>query len=201
MSESKVNTRTVGELLQLYENLLDKLPDEKPLKAKLIETPLGQIFAVSNERALVFVIFADSRHFDREIKNFIKIHSKAIVDEEVKPLKSLESEINAYFDGKLKEFDTPYEIDAAGTEFQRNIWEEIRKIDYGKSITFADLAKAVGKPGAAQPVANAAGRNPISLIIPSHRVLSATKTNETGNSCIVRREWLLNHERKFAKKN
>lgn len=200
MSKSKVKSRTVCELLKPYENLLDKLPDEKPLKAKLIETPLGQIFAVSNERALVFVIFADSRHFDREIKNFIKVHGKAIIDEEVKPLKTVESEINAYFDGKLKEFDTPYEIDAVGTEFQRQIWDEINKIDYGKTITFADLAKAVGKPGAAQPVANAAGRNPISLIIPSHRVLSAAKPNDAGNSCIVRREWLSNHEKKFAQK-
>lgn len=198
MSKVKANTKTVGELLKPYENLLDKLPDEKPLKAKLIETPLGQILAVSNERALVFIIFAESRHFDREIKNFIKIHSKAIIEEDVKPLITVESEIKAYFDGKLKEFDTPYEIDAAGTEFQRKIWDEINKIDYGKTVTFADLAKAVGKPGGAQPVANACGRNPISLIIPSHRVLSAAKSNDAGNSCIVRREWLLNHEKKFA---
>lgn len=193
-------SKTVNDLLKPYENLLDKLPDEKPLKAKLIDTPLGHILAVSNERALVFLIFAESRHFDREIKSFIKIHSKAIIEEDVKPLKTVESEIQAYFDGKLKEFDTPYEVDGVGTEFQRQIWDEINNIDYGKTMTFAELAKAIGKPGGAQPVANACGKNPISLIIPSHRVLSTAKSNDTGNSCIVRREWLLNHEKKFAQK-
>lgn len=200
MSKSKDILKTVSELLKPYESLLDKLPDEKPLKSKLIATPLGQMFAVSNEKAVVFLDFIDNRHFDRNMKFLIKIHSLAIIEEEVKPLKTIESELNAYFDGKAKEFDTPYDIDAAGTDFQKQVWDKISKVDYGNTTTFADLAKSLGKPGGAQPVANACSRNPISLVIPSHRVFSVGKAKDASNSCRIRGEWLLNHEKKFAKK-
>lgn len=200
MSKSKsTKSKSVSDVLKPYEGQLDKLPDEKPLKATLFDTPLGQLFAVSNEKYLVLVIFAESRHFDREMKHLIKVHSKAIIDdEEVKPLQTLKAEVDAYFSGKSCEFDTPFEINPKESEFQRSVWDEIRKIGVGKTTTFADLAKRIGKPNGAQPVANACSRNPMSLIIPCHRIMSASKGKAANNSCIERRDWLLNHEKKFA---
>lgn len=203
MSKSKttsgVKSKTISEILKPYEDLLDKLPDEKPLKAKLFETPLGQLFAVSNEKYVVFLIFAESRHFDREMKHLLKVHSRAIIEDgDVKPLQTLGTEIKAYFSGELNEFDTPFEINQNESEFQRSVWDEIRKIGYGKTTTFADVAKRIGKPSGAQPVANACSRNPLSLIIPCHRIMSASKGKVGNNSCIERRDWLLNHEKKFA---
>lgn len=200
MSKEKTAPKTVSELLKPYESLLDELPDEKPLKAKLIETPLGQMFAVSNEKSMIFLDFIENRHFDRNIKFFIKVHPMAIIEEDVKPLKTIESELNEYFDGKLESFETPYDIDVAGTDFQKQVWDEINKVEYGETTTFAELAKGIGKPGGAQPVANACSRNPISLVIPSHRVFSVGKAKDASNSCRIRGEWLLNHEKKFAKK-
>lgn len=200
MSKSKsIKPKTISDILKPYEELLDKQPDEKPLKAKLFETPLGQLLAVSNEKYVVFMIFAESRHFDREMKHLIKVHSKAIIEDgDVKPLQTLESEITAYFNGKLSEFETPYEINPNESEFQRSVWDEIRTIGYGETATFAELAKKIGKPNGAQPVANACSRNPLSLIIPCHRIMSASKGKAANNSCIERRDWLLNHEKKFA---
>lgn len=203
MSKSKNNnkSKTVSDVLKPYEQQLDKLPDEKPLKAILIETPLGSMFAVSNEISVVFLMFTESRHFDREMKHLIKVHSKAIVEDDVKvkPLQIVESEIKAYFSGKLTEFDTPIEINEGATDFIRQVWDELQKIEYGKTITFSELAKSIGKPNGAQPVANACSRNSMSIIIPCHRIMSAGKTS-VNNSCIERRNWLLDHEQKFTPK-
>lgn len=203
MSKSKENrkSKTVSNVLQAYEQILDNLPDEKPLKAKLIDTPLGEMLAVSNEKSVVFLMFTESRHFDREMKNFIKKQSKAIVDDgDVKPLKTLESELSEYFNGKLIDFvDTPIEISSNETEFTRMIWNELRQLGYGETTTFSALAKRVGKPNGAQPVANACSRNSMSIIIPCHRIMSAGKAS-VNNSCIERRNWLLDHEKKYAPK-
>lgn len=204
MSKSKENrkSKTVSNVLQPYEQMLDNLSDEKPLKSKLIDTPLGQMFAVSNEKSIVFLMFTESRHFDREMKNFIKRCAKAIVDDgDVKPLQTLESELNAYFNGKLTEFvDTPIELSSNETDFTRSVWDELRNIGYGETTTFSALAKRIGKPNGAQPVANACSRNSMSIIIPCHRIMSAGGKASANNSCIERRNWLLDHEKKYASK-
>lgn len=201
MSKSKENKMTVSTVLQPYEQLLDNLPDEKPLKAKLIDTPLGHMLAVSNEKSLVFLMFTQSRHFDREMKNLIKKQNNAIVDDgDTKPIQTVESELAGYFDGTLTDFaDTPIEFSNNETEFTRQIWDELLTIDYGKTTTFSALAKRIGKPNGAQPVANACSRNSFSLIVPCHRIMSAGKQSAT-NSCVERRNWLLGHEQKFAPK-
>lgn len=200
MSKSKNSkVKTVSDVLKPYEQQLDKLPDEKPLKAKLIETPLGHMLAVSNEKSVVFLMFTESRHFDREMKHLIKVQSKAIIEEDVKPLQTVESEMKAYFSGEITEFDTPVETNPGETEFIRLVWDELKKIGYGETITFSQLAKSIGKPNGAQPVANACSRNSMSIIIPCHRIMSAGKTS-VNNSCIERRNWLLDHEKKFTEK-
>lgn len=200
-SKGNPSSKTVATVLQPYEQLLESLPDEEPLIAKLIDTPLGHMLAVSNEQSIVFIMFTESRHFDREMKNLIKKQRVAIVDDgETKPLQTVESELKAYFDGKLTEFvNTAIAISCTETDFTRMIWDELLKIGYGEQTTFAALAKKIGKPNGAQPVANACSRNSFSLIIPCHRIMSAGKPSVT-NSCVERRNWLLNHEAKYASK-
>lgn len=188
---------SVGEILKKYESQLSKLTSNEKLMAKSIETPLGNILAVSNEAALVFVIFVDSRYFDREMNAFIKMHGKPIIEKDVPPLTMVETEIKDYFSGKLRVFKTPYEINADFSDFQRKVLDQIYKIGYGTTVSFNDLAKAVGKKSAAQPVANVCGKNPISLVIPSHRVVPVSRATESMSSCTVRRDWLIDHEEKY----
>jgi methylated-DNA-[protein]-cysteine S-methyltransferase len=80
-------------------------------------------------------------------------------------------QLGAYFAGELRDFDLP--LAPAGTPFQREVWSALREIGYGRTTTYTDLAARMGRPGAARAVGAANGRNPISIVIPCHRVIGA----------------------------
>lgn len=77
-----------------------------------------------------------------------------------------------YFSGQRKEFDLPHNM--LGTDFQKSVWNEIAKIQYGSHITYKDIAEAIGKPKAVRAVGTAVGSNPISIVVPCHRVLATS---------------------------
>lgn len=81
-------------------------------------------------------------------------------------------EIVEYMLSAREKFDVPLDL-SSGTEFQRDIWRRLRKVKFGSAITYADLADAVGRPGASRAVGNAVGANPLPIVIPCHRVLAA----------------------------
>ena len=83
-------------------------------------------------------------------------------------------EIDEYFAGKRKKFDI--KTDFTGTPFQNKVWQELLKIPYGKTISYADLAKGIKRPKACRAVGSANGKNPIAIIIPCHRVIAANGT-------------------------
>lgn len=168
------------------------------LKMNFIDTPLGSMVAVSDDQYLLMLSFNDSKHLDGEMKHLIQKQSKPIIpDELAAPLKSIKTELDAYFSGKLTEFRTPYYIDSNETEFQRSVWDAIHKIEYGKTYTYSELANKIGKPKSYRAVANACGRNPITILIPCHRVL-ASGGRLGGYRCGAdKKDWLLDHEEKF----
>lgn len=100
--------------------------------------------------------------------------------------------MRAYFAGELQAFDVP--LNMAGTDFQRVVWRELRNIGYGEIISYAELARRVDRPGAARAVGAANGRNPISIIVPCHRVIGADGTLTGYGGGLDRKEWLLRHE-------
>lgn len=87
-------------------------------------------------------------------------------------LDSFFSELSDYFDGSLTEFHTPLDL-FAGTPFQQSVWRQLCRIPYGQTISYSELARRVGKPGAARAVGNANGRNPLPIVVPCHRVVAA----------------------------
>ncbi|MFH8579404.1 methylated-DNA--[protein]-cysteine S-methyltransferase [Streptomyces zaomyceticus] len=80
-------------------------------------------------------------------------------------------QLDAYFAGELTEFDLPLRL--VGTEFQLRVWEELRRIPYGETRTYGELAELLGNPGASRAVGLANGKNPVSVIVPCHRVIGA----------------------------
>ena len=91
--------------------------------------------------------------------------------EETDLIKETKRQLDEYFAGKRKEFDIPTRLE--GTEFQKRVWEELRKIPYGKTVTYKDIAEAVGCPKGFRAVGLANNRNPISIIYPCHRVIGS----------------------------
>ena len=81
-------------------------------------------------------------------------------------------QIDAYFAGDLTEFDV--DLDMPGTDFQRRVWAALRTIPYGQTRSYGDIAAQIGAPGASRAVGLANGRNPISIIVPCHRVVGST---------------------------
>lgn len=126
------------------------------------------------DKGLIMLTNADDQHLDHQLNHLTKVFSTSIIeDDDSKPLKSIELELNAYFKGELTQFQTPFDIIPTKTDFQKAVWDEIYKIAHGKTSTYSELAERIGKPKSFRAVANACGRNPIAIVIPCHRVLAS----------------------------
>ena len=89
-------------------------------------------------------------------------------------LREAERQLAEYFEGTRRDFDLP--LSAEGTPFQRRVWDELRRIPYGQTISYGELARRIGKPTASRAVGAANGRNPIAIVVPCHRVIGADGT-------------------------
>ena len=94
-----------------------------------------------------------------------------IAPREAPVLREAKKQLEAYFAGKLRSFDVPLRLE--GTPFRLRVWEELQKIPYGQVISYGELARRVGQPNAARAVGGANHHNPISIIVPCHRVIAA----------------------------
>jgi O-6-methylguanine DNA methyltransferase len=102
-------------------------------------------------------------------------------------------QLNEYFTGLRKSFSL--KLLPQGTPFQKLVWQRLKKIPYGKLVSYGDVARAVGKPNAYRAVGNANNKNPIVIIIPCHRVIGSGGDLVGYGSGLWRKEWLLNHEK------
>ena len=101
-------------------------------------------------------------------------------------------QLRAYFAGELREFELA--LAPRGTEFQQRVWATLEKVPYGRTVSYAELAAAVGRPGAARAVGAANARNPISIVIPCHRVVGSAGALTGYAGGIDRKRWLLELE-------
>jgi methylated-DNA-[protein]-cysteine S-methyltransferase len=101
-------------------------------------------------------------------------------------------QISEYFDGTRTEFDLP--IALRGTDFQRQVWQQLRSIPFGQTVSYGDLARTIGNPSAVRAVGSANGDNPISIIVPCHRVIGSDGSLTGYGGGLERKEWLLKHE-------
>jgi len=107
-------------------------------------------------------------------------------------LREATTQLRAYFAGELREFDLPLAPD--GTAFQRDVWAALREIPYGRTISYSELAAAVGRPGSPRAVGAANGRNPIAIVIPCHRVIGASGALTGYGGGLARKRLLLDLE-------
>ena len=101
-------------------------------------------------------------------------------------------QIDEYMGGQRREFDLP--LGLYGTEFQRRVWRQLLSVPYGQTATYQEIADAIGNPKAVRAVGAANGRNPISLVVPCHRIIGSGGRLVGYGGGLWRKEWLLRHE-------
>jgi methylated-DNA-[protein]-cysteine S-methyltransferase len=101
-------------------------------------------------------------------------------------------QLDEYFQGKRETFEL--KLNPKGTEFQKRVWKELWEIPYGKTLSYGDIARRIKNQEAVRAVGQAIGRNPISIIIPCHRVIGGNGSLTGFASGLWRKEWLLKHE-------
>lgn len=105
-------------------------------------------------------------------------------------------QLDKYFDGKLTVFDIPL-IFSIGTEFQKSVWQALKDIPFGETKSYKDIAVSIGNPKAVRAVGGANNKNPISIVIPCHRVIGNSGKLVGYASGLANKEWLLFHEKKY----
>jgi methylated-DNA-[protein]-cysteine S-methyltransferase len=141
------------------------------------ESPIGLIEIGGTSEGVTSLFFVEERRSDAATND--------VCEEAVR-------QISEYFAGVRQEFDLP--IALRGTEFQREVWQGLRGITYGQTVSYGDLARAIGKPSAVRAVGAANGDNPISSIGPCHRVIGSDGGLTGYGGGLERKEWLLKHE-------
>jgi len=115
-----------------------------------------------------------------------------VEDITVGPLAETARQLGEYFAGTRREFDLP--LRSQGTPFQTRVWRELVEIPYGQTWSYGELAKRIDKPSASRAVGLANGRNPISIVVPCHRVIGADGSLTGYGGGLERKRWLLAHE-------
>ncbi len=108
------------------------------------------------------------------------------------PFREVCTQLSAYFEGEIECFELKMQL--VGTPFQERVWQELCEIPYGWAISYAELARRIGQPGSSRAVGGANGRNPISIIVPCHRVIGADGGLGGYGGGLDRKRWLLEHE-------
>ncbi len=150
-------------------------------------SPLGPVVVVSAERAVVAVNFADRwQKFEQRFKFRTAVRTSG------DPCGAV-ARLEAYFAGDLGALDA-LPIELVGSDFQQRVWSMLRRIPVGTTWTYERLAREVGAPGAFRAVGAANGQNPISLVLPCHRVIGKDGGLRGYGGGLERKAWLLAHE-------
>ena len=154
----------------------------------LVPSPVGSLLVSAEDEGLTSVWFAP--HEGRIGADWVR--DRGGTDVASRTLASARAQLEAYFAGSLRAFDVP--LAPTGTPFQLRVWEALRRIPFGETISYSTLARRIGSPDAVRAVGAANGRNPLPIIVPCHRVIGADGSLTGFGGGIERKRWLLDHE-------
>ncbi|HXU68799.1 MAG TPA: methylated-DNA--[protein]-cysteine S-methyltransferase [Polyangia bacterium] len=162
------------------------------IETATVRSPVGELELFGRGDALVGLVFDDRNGRLAE-------HFKARFGDDIETVRAKDpagaaSRLKRYFAGELDALDD-IAVDLGGTPFQARVWAALRQIPVGATWSYAQLARKVGSPEAVRAVGAANGRNPVSLVVPCHRVIASDGTLCGYGGGIERKRWLLTHER------
>jgi AraC family transcriptional regulator of adaptative response/methylated-DNA-[protein]-cysteine methyltransferase len=161
----------------------------------IVRSPLGQLLVAVTERGVCAVRMGDS---DAALEKDLRAEfSAATIRRDDTALRAPVEKILNHLTNKEPQLDLP--LDIRSTAFQRQVWEKLRAIPYGQTVSYGDVAKSLGKPGAVRAVGRACATNPVALVIPCHRVVREDQSPGGYRWGLKRKQKLLEHERSSVK--
>ena len=152
-----------------------------------MDSPVGELRLIAGENGLRAILWgAEDAERIASIDDELVQGTTPVLDEAI-------SQLEEYFAGTRREFDLP--LDPAGTEFQQSAWMVLRTIPYGQTISYGQQAEQLGDPNKARAVGAANGKNPLSIVVPCHRVVGSNGHLTGFAAGIDVKSWLLDHER------
>lgn len=140
------------------------------------DTPLGRMEITANDVAITSIHFVDCPQ-QTQVNGVTALAKQ---------------QLQEYFAGHRQRFDLP--LEAAGTEFQKSVWRALRTIEFGQTCSYSDIAQIIKKPTAMRAVGSANGKNPMTIVVPCHRIIGANGSLTGYASGVDRKAWLLKHE-------
>ncbi|MBB6451757.1 O-6-methylguanine DNA methyltransferase [Salirhabdus euzebyi] len=158
-----------------------------------IETPVGTMTLIGNDMGICQIDFGTKEEQETKLKNWAKKHFLcANFETNSEKLVELEKQLQEYFAGERKEFNVPYQF--YGTPFQKKVWNALLNIPYGETRSYKDIAHEIKSPKAVRAVGGAVNKNPLSVIVPCHRVIGSNGALVGYNGGLDKKEFLLKHE-------
>jgi len=154
-----------------------------------ITSPIGPVKFATDDKAVVWLEFADR---EGRMETWLTKRFGACVFQKGEPL-GVKPKLKAYFGGDLQALDD-VPVNTGGSPFQQRVWKELRVIPVGATWTYGQLAARLGDPNACRAVGHANGQNPVSIIVPCHRVIGAGARLTGYGGGLERKHWLLVHE-------
>lgn len=157
------------------------------------DTPIGELAIVTDQDGNLRAL--DWTDYDERMRRLLRLHYGAggFVLEPARDPGGVTHTIDSYFAGRLTAIDG-LRVETAGTAFQRAVWRALREIPCGTTISYAALAQRIGRPAAVRAVGLANGANPVSIVVPCHRVIGSDGALTGYGGGIERKRWLLAHE-------
>ncbi|MET1043429.1 MAG: methylated-DNA--[protein]-cysteine S-methyltransferase [Microbacteriaceae bacterium] len=161
----------------------DSPPDSDLFFMRVMESPIGHLYLVSNGTAITFLSIGDPA----ETPDVVLTNPHALLDHAA-------GQLAEYFAGERREFDLP--LEPRGTPFQQAVWSCLRETPWGEVTSYGAIAATTGRPAAGRAVGAAVAANPIALLVPCHRVLDADGriTGYSQGEGVPTKAWLLSHE-------
>ena len=153
-----------------------------------MDTPVGELRLIAGERGLRAVLWGAE-----DVARIASIDEAELVDGSNAVLEQAVTQLEEYFAGTRREFDLP--LDPQGTPFQQSVWMVLRTIPYGRTISYGQQAGQLGDPNKARAVGAANGKNPLSIVVPCHRVIGSGGQLTGFAAGLDVKSWLLDHER------
>ncbi|MGG0740709.1 methylated-DNA--[protein]-cysteine S-methyltransferase [Niallia taxi] len=151
------------------------------------QSPIGIVEITGTEEGVYSVLFTE-----RDILQY------PLTENTPKSLIDCYQQLDLYFKGELETFSFPYIVE--GTDFQKNVWNTLPSISYGKTGSYKDIAAAIGNEKAVRAVGSTNGKNKLCIVLPCHRIIGSNGSLTGYAGGLWRKEWLLEHENKHASK-